>query len=966
MLIPNNKDLYLMDVKFGKFALSFKKPDSVEQKNNVSVQNPYFGNSFAKPPIEKDTFTKQTSAGLSFCGAGLNSDFFGFMEGFLDSMVSSYFEDIYDEVSKRTSVNTFLNEMIPLTKQMGGAASFRMDEITGIVFGDEPYFDKTKKYIDKLFADANINSSLTLKRFLNIYSNASKKYPEMSSSGPEALKIYSKLETKEDLQNFPEILLYLESESETLSKEIDLNKCPAFIKKLGIKDEKEFFNKFSHLKSAFNDFEETQDKLDAISYVQSTYDAKIKILNGVIASNPELRGEKAEKLYLKATEIVDFIYDKDPAKADEKLNKILALAIKESKISARTKSKIETFEDISTTDKRVEFLEFLSYEGIAIEELNELFTTDTAFIDDDYEAMLLKRNIIVDGIAEIKNLSVADAKKYYSQYKEILNAVSESNMDEDLPFGIQAAVDVIDKFGIKNSKDFANVYSSIFLTSGPSKKSGAKNKKQSFTPMVKLRPEQVTEVIKILNFADKDIAAKFRSDKKFPLLEELKARKQEFETLLPEIQEFLYANENPVFSGKLPFEIFMDYKKLASSGEDFKTFVSNVEMFETTDALDYSNYSGIYNDFAQYFPDKKTTNAFLAKNGIKFDSSHESSAHRQNCLKILSALDKEEDSEYFEKLLHNDFIKNSKTELSSFLSKTGKKVDLNTAIKTILDKNIQSFSDIRQIIRLYADDKGKYDKVLEHFRNTPDNVGLNEYLAVLNKIQNAFTSGGIPIKINNDNISAIGNEYFNNDCKISQYKTICLANKMSSQKTDGNFIASLEKAFGDKSASVSAYAIAVEIVNRAAKNSESYQNILRELHINVHREGELSDNATKAEYIYAVAKALPQEFVDFVNDSKWTDFMGDNKYPHMKLHAKMRLIDRFVLNEEGSIKKLHTKETEEKLKDVLRIVYTNAPSKLIKCNKDKDRFEAQFDYGKDNKINAVFCSTGEMITIVKY
>lgn len=32
MLIPNNKDLRLMDVKFGKFALSFKKPDSVEQK----------------------------------------------------------------------------------------------------------------------------------------------------------------------------------------------------------------------------------------------------------------------------------------------------------------------------------------------------------------------------------------------------------------------------------------------------------------------------------------------------------------------------------------------------------------------------------------------------------------------------------------------------------------------------------------------------------------------------------------------------------------------------------------------------------------------------------------------------------------------------------------------------------------------------------------------------------------------
>lgn len=957
-----------MDVKFVNFALSFKKPDSAGQKNKTSIQNSTFGSSFAKSPLTRDTFTKQTPAGLSFCGSGQNFDDLDFLEGFLDFLnlaISSYFDNIFDEVEKRTSVNEFLNEMTSLTRQMRGIVPFTIDELTEAAFCDDSYNDETKKYADKLFADADINNMYSLKRFLNIYSNAVKKYPEMSSNGPEALRIYSKLETKEDLQNFPEILLYLESESEILSEEIDLNKYPAFVKRFGIKDEKEFFNKFAHLKSAFNDFEETQDKLDAISHVESTYDAKIKILNDVIASNPELKGEKADRLYLKATEIIDYIYDKDSAKADEKLNKILALAIKENKINVTTKSIIETLEDRSTIEKRVEFLEFLSSEGITIAELNELFKMDVAFTSDDYEAMFLSRNIIIESIADIKSLSPTDAKKYYLQYKEILNAALLSDGDENFPCGIQAAVDVIDKFDIKNSRDFIKLYSSIFSNSGCLKKSGAKNKKQSSSSMAKLNYKQVAEAIKTLNFADKDLVIKFKGDKKFPILNELNARKLEFETLLPEIQEFLNTNENPVFSGKLPFEIFMDYKKLASNGEDFKTFVNNVEIFKTTDALEYSNYFDIYNDFAQYFPDKKTTNVFLAKNGIKLDLSPESCAHRQNCLKILKTLDKKRDKKYLEKLADSNFIGNSKTQLPVFLSKTGKKANLGNIVKTILDKNIQSYSEIRQIIRLYANENGEYDKVLEHFRNTPDDVGLKEYLAALDKIQNTFTLNGIPIRINNDNVSAIGNEYFCNASKIPQYKVICLADEMS-PKTDGNFIASLDRAFEDENTNVSPYAIAVEIVNRAAKNSESYQNIIRELNLNLHRNDELSDSATKTEYIYAVAKALPQEFVDFVNDTKWTDFMGNKKYPNMKLHAKMRLIDRFVLNEEGSIENLYTKETEEKLKDVLRIVYTNAPSKLIKCNKDKDRFEAQFDYGKDNKINAVFGSAGEMITIVKH
>ena len=196
-------------------------------------------------------------------------------------------------------------------------------------------------------------------------------------------------------------------------------------------------------------------------------------------------------------------------------------------------------------------------------------------------------------------------------------------------------------------------------------------------------------------------------------------------------------------------------------------------------------------------------------------------------------------------------------------------------------------------------------------------------------------------------------------------RNIMEVGKMFHNKNE-NIISSLEHAFADKKINASAYAIALEITRKANKNEESYQNILRELHLPAKEENLDDNNATRAEYVYAIAKALPKDFVDFVNDGEWLNFKNNGTYPNMRLHAKIRLIDRFALDEKGSIEKLHTKETQEKLKSALKTVYTESPSKFIKCQKDKDRFEAQFAYGTNGSINAVFSNTGEMITIVKH
>ena len=79
----------------------------------------------------------------------------------------------------------------------------------------------------------------------------------------------------------------------------------------------------------------------------------------------------------------------------------------------------------------------------------------------------------------------------------------------------------------------------------------------------------------------------------------------------------------------------------------------------------------------------------------------------------------------------------------------------------------------------------------------------------------------------------------------------------------------------------------------------------------------------------------------------------------MSLHARLRAIDRFALNEINDIKDLYKKDSIDKLRNLFKTIYTKTPIG-IESSVNK-RITVDFN---DN-IRAIFAPEGELITVIQ-
>ena len=82
----------------------------------------------------------------------------------------------------------------------------------------------------------------------------------------------------------------------------------------------------------------------------------------------------------------------------------------------------------------------------------------------------------------------------------------------------------------------------------------------------------------------------------------------------------------------------------------------------------------------------------------------------------------------------------------------------------------------------------------------------------------------------------------------------------------------------------------------------------------------------------------------------------------MTLHSKLRIIDRFALSDNRSIKNLNTEETTCLLKDILKTIYTQIPIQ-IKGHEESKRIIIQTVYNNQT-IESVFNGEGKLITAI--
>ena len=88
----------------------------------------------------------------------------------------------------------------------------------------------------------------------------------------------------------------------------------------------------------------------------------------------------------------------------------------------------------------------------------------------------------------------------------------------------------------------------------------------------------------------------------------------------------------------------------------------------------------------------------------------------------------------------------------------------------------------------------------------------------------------------------------------------------------------------------------------------------------------------------------------------------DKKVPNLTFHARLRAIDRFALDSANDIKELYTQEAKDKLKELIKTVYTSCPTEINGNGSDK-RIVVDFNHN-NREIEAVFSQDGKMLTIV--
>ena len=391
-------------------------------------------------------------------------------------------------------------------------------------------------------------------------------------------------------------------------------------------------------------------------------------------------------------------------------------------------------------------------------------------------------------------------------------------------------------------------------------------------------------------------------------------------------------------------------------------------LLKPDDKDDYTKREEAFNKLLEYFPDRITAKDFIIENGIKLDSSKRSRAHR-NCVgKILAALKDEDNPKSYtdsiKQLTKSGFIRNSKSNIGTLIKIAEREPGLRAVLRLAVDKKLESAKTLTTILQSYSDEKtGNFKEILGYLKNLPSDISFEEFMEQINQIQTSLNSAGIPIKITGDSICLLNPKDVMTYKKGQSSQLIKLAAQLSNKK-DKNFISGLNSAFTNKTHNITPREIAREIA-KPDKNDGPYTNIIRELKLSKKDLGinEININ-NQSEYMYALANALSEEFVSFINSDDWTNFTRDASIqPNLTLHAKLRAIERFALNEKGNIKHLYSEETKIKMQNLFKTIYNKMPEKIEKSKID-NKFIAYFSYGT-GKIKTVFNNNGKMITIIK-
>ncbi len=902
--------------------------------------------------LDADIFVKSTPA---FKGS-LEDDFFNMLFDKVLDVVKQVTDSLMDDIAeiiqqtrREAEVATYIEALSDksVRKIMLSRKNAKLDVLNNNIFAG---LDYDIEFINKLFDKANIKTVLGLDSFIRAYTRDPGTKKIFRGQEIEAVKIYGMLDSKDNFSNFPELLLYLynQEEDRKVPDYKKLNETTDFLKRVGVNNFKDFDDKFAFLKPRFNDFETISDKVDSIEYLQRTYDSKISLLGDIIKQSDLPENIDAQKVYAFSNDIVEYFYEKNNGESLDDLEDIIDYVVSEGKIKHQSLRQIASYyNDFKNPEDKIDFFKFLKDCNVSVAEFNVLLGK-SIISDIDTQSIISNKETLSQYITKIKDVKGTEGFDYYKNFKDVLNALYDKTENTE---GLRSFIELADRFNFKNTDSVLQFYNRASET-----------KKRNITS------QELSEFIELFKYSDSTSLFADAKSQNISVVDLLNKEKQKFLSVKDDIDSFIYSDSNSYFVGQSDVDVYKKYRDLIIANIDnVPSVLQNIVDFDIKNVEQYSKKALEVKPFTKFFEDKKSMLDFFTENNIKFDNSEEDVLYRKNCIEIFEALYDESDKQnsirrigYF---AESGFLVKSQAKLAEFLKNMPSFDTRKRVLSIIADKKIPSLNSLEKFYKQYNVQGNNGAELLEYMRNLSQDIDFQTGMEILENIQKRIDGFNIPIQINSNNINNININDFIGKKSFTTSSLVDLLDVISSATKETNFITTLPGATVDKKASMfSSYRIAQEIASKIDSSDESYQNISRLLGID-RVSLSLPKDCSYYFYVRAIEKALPKQFVDFVNSDEWMKFSNDKVgSANLVLHARLRAIDRFALNDADNIDVLYKTETISKLKDLFKTVYTTPPID-IKGTDSSKRFIADFVHDS-NVIEAVFLDNGEMITIV--
>ena len=835
-------------------------------------------------------------------------------------------------------------EVAKLIRQVATNKKMDLKTFNSIMTRTAPLIDMNE--IDKTFASAGINSLRQAEDCAKIISRNKSATAPLYSKYEEAVHIYGLLKSKEDLANFPELLieLYKDEENSFNPNFAIINEYCEFLKAEGIQNFNHVETSLAHLSEYFENFETPQDKIEAIKYAYSEYQDKLELTAQIYEANP-LTKEGVKVLYKENKDIISYVYNSGSEEELDNLVEIKDYLANRKKVKFPQGSELgKHFNDFKTPQDKIDFYLFLKDCNISSTDYASLGKNSVTNIG--ITKKILNKSAIIEKLQSMTDWSEQKINDFYKTNNEILTLGAIMQEQDPSSDSFLLVFNFINKFNIKNPTSLLNQYNTFYRTK---EKTLTAEKTLAFLELTKfIGNGNIVEDSRKMNMSSAAL---------------LQSRKEKFEAIEKDIQTFLDETDNECFVSMTALDVYNKYRELFGLNSNVKDVLENITFLETENIEQFQQQTQAIEPFVEFFDNKKELLSFFKANQIKLDNTKEEALYRDMCYEIIAQLrqnsmfDNEEFKNKLQQLTKNKVLKSSKSQCEVFKKDLSCRKDFPQIVEILCKKDIKTIKNLATFLTKTQDINGDTQNVTEALLNSPDEINLENFKKIIKNIQKTATRFGIKATVNNENISNLD---------ISKYQKIStsfdglnnLFGKLLNEKCD-NFLPLTINGTTRKPKTFSSYEIASELMTKQDHVDSAYQNIKDVLGINVDLQNE--DASLKYQYISMIAKRLPKEFIEFVNSPSWHT-LENGKIANLNLHAKLRTIGRFALDENSELSDLYNPKTKEKLQNLFNTVYLEKATDIKEITDFQNRYMTVSKFENDI-IEAIFTPQGELITI---